>query len=186
MAHNPGKLVRDQGASMRRTIKRLANLRRQQVSLQTESLGRLIAVATGYDSEVAARTWTNFRFALSASPDTIAMAIFGLPRVARAGSYSMAAIAIDSGSAVELPCADSLSDFSGISGARASWFFKIAWSCKRTCSLTLRAKPTPLATCSCRSPRAAHGCRLDPGGAYHHLRASLDLSQGESAVGSWV
>src|SRR5579859_2079814 len=32
------------------------------------------------------------------------------------------------------------------------------------------------ATCLCRCPRAAHGCRFGPRGAYHALRASLDSS----------
>ncbi|MCK1710686.1 tyrosine-type recombinase/integrase [Bradyrhizobium sp. 143] len=41
------------------------------------------------------------------------------------------------------------------------------------------------ATCSCRCPRAAHGCRFDPGAAYHDLRASLDLFKAKApfAVG---
>jgi hypothetical protein len=78
MARNPERLVRDQGAGMSKTIVRLANLRRQQTSLQApDSIGRLFAFAADCDGEVASRTWQEFRFALSVSPDTVVLAILG-------------------------------------------------------------------------------------------------------------
>ncbi|GEC56717.1 DUF2937 family protein [Bradyrhizobium elkanii] len=78
MARNPERLVRDQGAEMSKTMARLANLRRQQVSLQTpDAFGRLFAFVAECDGEVASRTWQEFRFALSVSPDTVVLAIVG-------------------------------------------------------------------------------------------------------------
>lgn len=78
MARNPERLVRDQGAGMSTTITRLANLRRQQTALQApDSFARLIAFVTDYDGEVASRTWQEFRFALSISPDSVVLAIVG-------------------------------------------------------------------------------------------------------------
>ena len=78
MARNPERLVRDQGAGMSTTMTRLANLRLQQSALQApDSFARLIAFVTDYDSEVASRTWQEFRFALSVSPDSVVLAIVG-------------------------------------------------------------------------------------------------------------
>ncbi|MCP3413609.1 DUF2937 family protein [Bradyrhizobium brasilense] len=75
MARNPERLVRDQGAGMSKTIAPLANLRRQQVSLQApDAFGRLFAFVTECDGEVGSRTWQEFRFALSVSPDTVVLA----------------------------------------------------------------------------------------------------------------
>lgn len=78
MARNPERLVRDQGAGMSKTVVRLASLRRQQISLQApDAFGRLFAFFTECDGEVASRTWQEFRFALSVSPDTVVLAIAG-------------------------------------------------------------------------------------------------------------
>lgn len=78
MARNSERLVRDQGAGISKTLTRLAKLRRQQISLQApDSFGRLIAFAADCDGEVASRTWQEFGFALSISPDSVVLAIIG-------------------------------------------------------------------------------------------------------------
>lgn len=78
MTRSPDQFVRDQGASMSKTVVRLTGLRRQRLSLQvSDSFGRLIAFATGFDGEIASRTWQEFRFVLSVSPDSVVLAIVG-------------------------------------------------------------------------------------------------------------
>jgi hypothetical protein len=78
MARNPEQLVRDQSMRMSETVRRLDNLRSQQASMAREtSLTRVAAFATGYDSELASRTWKDFRFGLPLSIDGIVFAVAG-------------------------------------------------------------------------------------------------------------
>jgi DUF2937 family protein len=78
MARNPEQLVRDQSTRMSKTVQRLDNLRSQQVSMgRGTSLTRVTAFATGNDSELASRTWKDFRFALPLSVDGIIFAVAG-------------------------------------------------------------------------------------------------------------
>jgi hypothetical protein len=78
MARNPEQLVRDQSTRMSETVQRLDNLRSQQASMgRGTSLTRVAAFAAGYDSELADRTWKDFRFALPLSIDGMIFAVAG-------------------------------------------------------------------------------------------------------------
>jgi hypothetical protein len=72
MGRNQEQLVRDQATRMSETIDRLANLRAQQSAMnQGGSLTHVVAFATGYDQDIATRTWRDFRFALPISIDAM-------------------------------------------------------------------------------------------------------------------
>jgi Protein of unknown function (DUF2937) len=78
MGRNSEQLVRDQGTRMSETIDRLAHLRAQQIAMnQRGALTRVIALATGADREIAARTWRDFEFALPLSMDAILFTLLG-------------------------------------------------------------------------------------------------------------
>ncbi len=78
MSRNQEQLVRDQATRMSETIGRLANLRAQQAAMgQPGSFTRAGAFATGYDSDLAARTWKDFQFALPVSADGVLFACTG-------------------------------------------------------------------------------------------------------------
>ena len=72
MGQNQEQLVRDQATRMSETIDRLANLRAQHSAMnQGGSFTRVAAFATGYDQDIAARTWRGLRFALPISVDAV-------------------------------------------------------------------------------------------------------------------
>jgi len=72
MGRDQEQLVRDQATRMSDTIDRLANLRAQQSAMnQGGSFTRVVAFATGYDQDIATRTWWDFRFAVPISVDAV-------------------------------------------------------------------------------------------------------------------
>jgi len=72
MQRNQEQLVRDQATRMSETIDRLTRLRGQQTAMKQGGLfTRVGAFATGYDQELAARTWSDFNFGLPLSSDAI-------------------------------------------------------------------------------------------------------------------
>jgi Protein of unknown function (DUF2937) len=78
MGRNQEQLVRDQATRMSETIDRLANLRAQQTAMNYRGpFTRITAFATGYDRELAARTWRDFEFALPLSIEAISLAGIG-------------------------------------------------------------------------------------------------------------
>lgn len=75
IGENQVLLVRDQATRLSETIERLANLRAQQN--QRGPFTRVVAFATGYDRELAARTGRDFDFALPLSIDAILFTCMG-------------------------------------------------------------------------------------------------------------
>jgi hypothetical protein len=72
MGRNQEQLIRDQATRMSETIDRLARLRAQQSAMnQPGSFTRVAAFASGYDQDIASRTWRNFQFALPISVDSV-------------------------------------------------------------------------------------------------------------------
>ncbi|MGM4877644.1 DUF2937 family protein [Bradyrhizobium sp. 956_D2_N1_5] len=78
MGRNSEQLVRDQGTRISETIDRLAHLRAQHIAMSARgAFTRIIALATGADREIAARTWRDFEFALPLSMDAILFTLLG-------------------------------------------------------------------------------------------------------------
>jgi hypothetical protein len=72
MGRNQEQLVRDHATRMSDIIDRLANLRVQQSAMnQPGSFTRVAAFASGYDKDLASRTWRDFKFALPISVDAM-------------------------------------------------------------------------------------------------------------------
>ena len=72
MGRNQEQLIRDQATRMFDTIDRLAKLPAQQAAMnQPGSFTRVAAFASGYDQDIASRTWRDFQFALPFSVDAI-------------------------------------------------------------------------------------------------------------------
>jgi hypothetical protein len=72
MGRNQERLIRDQATRMSDTIDHLAKLRAQQAAMnQPGSFTRVASFASGYDQDIASRTWRDFQFALLFSVDAI-------------------------------------------------------------------------------------------------------------------